>query len=175
MLSAKVQAKKCPSCLCFRSKMAWWQLLPWYHSEEHLVALFWVDEGETRSSKCHQLCWQGCEEGLLPSANAFDRQLHMLCTNGIGVKCKQAEVTTQDMESQLQAVGVLCVHLPQSLLTLSSCITGKVSAWGVYMSITLCVSVSSNTLAILINIFTESLAQKNHSGGVNDAPEGKVV
>ena len=48
--------------------------------------------------------------------NAFDRQLRMLRSSGIGIERKRAQVITPEIQQQMWRMGVLGFHSPQALL-----------------------------------------------------------
>ena len=98
---------------------------------------------------------------------ALDRILRLSWENGIGVERKRAAIITRDIESKLWEAGVIGCHSPQALLhAVSFCLRGT----------KICVFHKFTDLPHLQYTYMYvEFGSKNHSGGIADRSEGKIV
>ena len=107
--------------------------------------------------------------------NAMDWQLRMLRNNRIGVERKRAQIITADIEVQLWAKGILGCHSPQALLNSVFFYNGKLFCLrGVNEHLNLLFSQLRRSSDPDCYTYME-YGSKNHSGGINDKGDGKVV
>ena len=106
--------------------------------------------------------------------NALDRVLRHLRESGIGIERKRAALITPDIEAKLWETGVIGCHSPQALLNAvffyngkNFCLRGIAEHLNLRLSQIVRVSPSRYTYI--------EFGSKNHSGGVSDRSEGKVV
>ena len=107
--------------------------------------------------------------------NALDRILRQLRECGIGVERKRASIITPDSECKLWKAGVIGCHSPQALLHAVFFYNGKnfcLRGVNEHQNLRFSQIVRSTSAAKYTYV---EFGSKNHSGGVNDRSEGKVV
>ena len=107
--------------------------------------------------------------------NALDHILRLLRQKGIGVERKQAELITQDIETQLWEKGGLGYSNPQSLLNTVFFYNGRnFCLRGVHEHQNLHFPQIQRSTAPNKYTYVE-FGSKNHTGGINDRSEGEIV
>ena len=108
--------------------------------------------------------------------NSLDRVLRQLRHDGIGVERKRAALITPDIESKLWESGVIGCYSPQALLHAvffyngkNFCLRGISEHQNLRFSQIVRISTSPSRYTYM------EFGSKNHSGGVGDRSEGKVV
>ena len=79
-------------------------------------ALFRVYKGNQGASVYSYMNKVEREKHFPKLHNALDRQLRMLCSLGIGVERRTADIITPEIEQKLWSLGILGMSTPQSLL-----------------------------------------------------------
>ena len=141
-----------------------------------LPALFRVMKGNLGARNIVSFIEKSSQERYYPRLHgALDRQLRLLRCNGIGLQKKRTEVITPQIEQKLWDDGILGLHSPSSLLNAVFYLNGKnFHLRGVQEQATLRFSQLLRFTNPDRYVYYEH-GSKNHSGGLNDPSEGKVV
>lgn len=141
-----------------------------------LSALFRVMKEQQGAVNVVSFMEKASREKVYPQLNnAFDRQLRMLRSSGIGIERKRAQVITPDIRQQMWRMGVLGYHSPEALLNAvffyngqNFCLRGVQEHYNLRFTQ---IQYATNPESYIYNEF----GSKKHPGGINDTSSGKTV
>ena len=148
----------------------------YYPLKNILSALFRVMKEQQGAINVVSFMEKPSREKFYPQLNnAFDMQLRMLRSSGIGIERKRAQVITPDIQQQLWRMGVLGFHSPEALLNTVFFFNGQnFCLRGVQEHYNLCftqIQYATNPERYIYHEF----GSKNHPGDINDTSTGKII